>query len=448
MQRSFFARHSFFNYLERVQPQAAMLLLAVIGGLGLVGMLSPWDYNVLPAVPLLELAVLLLSLLVFPPKGRGAWAFMLFAGVYLVVTLVIATFVSHAHILDYLQAYKAFFYLGLLCCFIDKPLFKKEVLAKFFYVLVSLFLIKYGYSRVIDLGVWVSIRPGVFTENNFELVLLILLLYLVLPAVRWRFLAFAAVMLIIFLSGSRSAFLCFAVVYFFSVFRLGKSFIKQWLLLFPLLVLLAYGIVSDRMDISIGGGGGTTVQAPSMPAPEERQGSVTSPESADAGEQEPLTFRSFLERGASIDRVRFLLYFLDETEDWHWGNVLLGTQPLTPLSVQTCEDLSYWSELHSFSGDGSCYSVILHSYIIRVLYDHGVAGLLFLIVFTVYALRKSGYSWADTLCVLGVLLASSLSVSAFNSVFAVLSMIFYLSHERRADSDTLLKGSERTVQQV
>ena len=449
MQRRYSFRHDIIQSRKKGQSLVAILMMFLIVGLGVAGALSPWDYNVLPAVPMMELMVLLLSVLVFPPKSRQSWLFMLSAGAYLLATFIIAVIINDAHILDYVQAYKAFFYVALLCSFIDETLFKKGHVATFFYVVLLLFFLKYSYSRLLGLDSWVSQRPGIFTENNFELVLLILLLYLVLPVMRWRFLAFATVMLIIFLSGSRSAFLCFAVVYFFSVFRLGKSFIKQWLLLFPLLVLLAYGIVSDRMDISLGGGGsGTTVQAPSMPAPEAPQGSVTSPESGEAVEQEPLTFRSFLERGASIDRVRFLLYFLDETEDWHWGNVLLGTQPLTPLSAQTCEDLSYWSDLHSFSGDGSCYSVILHSYIIRVLFDHGVAGLLFLIVFTVYALRKSGYSWADTLCVLGVLLASSLSVSAFNSVFAVLSMIFYLAHERKADSDTLLKGSERTVQKV
>ncbi|WP_311066031.1 hypothetical protein [Halomonas sp. DWK9] len=448
MQRRYSFGHDIIQYRKKGQSLVAMLMMFLIIGLGIVGALSPWDYNVLPAVPMMELMVLLLSVLVFPPKSRLSWLFMLSAGAYLVATFIIAVIINNAHILDYIQAYKAFFYVALLCSFIGETLFKKEHVAKFFYVVLFLFFLKYSYSRLLGLDSWVSQRPGIFTENNFELVFLVLLLYLVLPVIRWRFLSFSTVMLIIFLSGSRSAFLCFAVVYFFSVFRLGKGFIKQWLLLFPLLIALAYGIVSDRMDISLGGGSDAASQTPSMPALEEGRSSVATPETGEVVEQEPLTFRSFLERGASIDRVRFLLYFLNETEDWHWGNVMLGTQPLTPLSVQTCEDLSYWSDLHSFSGDGSCYSVILHSYIIRVLYDHGVVGLLFLIVFTVYALRKSGYSWADTLCVLGVLLASSLSVSAFNSVFAVLSMIFYLSHERGASGDTLRENSERAVPPV
>ncbi|UTA78652.1 hypothetical protein J4377_11815 [Halomonas sp. XH26] len=428
--------NTLLTYRSKAQPLAAMLLMAVILVLGVVGVMSPWHYNILPAVPLLELAVLGVSALVFPPKSRSAWLFMLAAGGYLVVTLAIAQLMSGSHILDYVQAYKAFFYVLLLCSFIARPLFKQVQVVKFFYVLLGLFFLKYAYSRLIGLDAWVSQRPGIFTENNFELVLLILLLYLVLPVMRWRFVSIVAVMLIIFLSGSRSAFLCFLAVYVFSVFRVGKGFIKPWLLLFPLLVLLAYGIVNDRMDITLGSGADTAGENSSMPAIEEgrslsmeegRSPATTLDSDREVIEQ-PLTFRSFLERGASIDRVRFLLYFLDEVEGWQWWNVMLGTQPLTPLSTQTCEALSYWSDLYSFSGDGTCYSVILHSYIIRVLYDHGVLGLIFLVAFTVFALRKSGYSWADTLCVLGVLMASSLSVSAFNSVFAMLSMMFYLSY--------------------
>lgn len=428
-------------YRSKAQPLAAMLLMAAILALGVVGVMSPWHYNILPAVPLLELAVLGVSVLMFPPKSRSAWLFMLAAGGYLVVTLAIALLMSGSHILDYVQAYKAFFYVLLLCSFIGQPLFKPAQVATFFYVLLGLFFIKYAYSRLIGLDAWVSIRPGIFTENNFELVLLVLLLYLVLPVIRWRAISFITVMLIIFLSGSRSAFLCISAVYFFSIFRVGKGFIKPWLLLLPFLGALAYGIVNDRMDISLTSSGEGVAEHPSMPALEGGRAPAITPDSEGLAVEAPLTFRSFLERGASVDRVRFLLYFLDDAEGWQWWNVMLGTQPLTPLSTQTCEALSYWSDMYSFSGDGTCYSVILHSYIIRVLYDHGVLGLVFLVTFAAYALRKSRYSWADTLCVLGVLMASSLSVSAFNSVFAMLSMMFYLSYGRGEQIEAPVEAS-------
>lgn len=417
------------EYRKKGQGLLMKLLLFTVISLGVVGLMSPYHYNILPAVSILELVVLLLSVSVFPSKTRVALVFMLVAAAYLAITFAIAIFDTGTHILDYLQAYKAFFYVALLCSFIGEPLLKREYVAKFFYVLLALFFIKYLYSRLLGLDAWVSSRPGIFTENNFELVFLLLLFYLVLPDIRWKTLSFIVVMGIVFLSGSRSAFLCFLIIYFFSVFRVGKSYIKQWLLLLPVLILLGAGIVNDRMDITIGSPTSAPVAQPSIPplsgSPDALSG---------RGVEEPMTFRSFLERGASVDRIRFLLFFMDDTEHWHWWNAMVGTRPLTPLSEETCEALSYWSDMYSFSGDGTCYSVILHSYIIRVIYDHGVLGLLFLLGFTAYALRKSGYSWGDILCVVGVLLASSLSVSAFNSVFAMLSMIFFLSCQQTVQS--------------
>lgn len=408
---------------------AAKGLILLILALGVAGVLSPYEYNILPATSLLELAFLLLSVLVFPPQGVVSRLLMVFTIVYVGVTAFIAIVANGTHLLDYLQAYKAFVYVALLCSFISKELISVSNVSRFFYTLVALFLVKYLYSRIVGLDVWVSERPGIYTENNFELVFLLLMFYLVLPYVRWRVALFLVVMLIVFLSASRSALLCLLVVYFFSVFRVGKTFILRWLLMIPFLLFVGYGVVSDRMDISFGGsmGGGTTTSNAEPASPVLPGDNVPQNEDVNATGKD---FRSILEKGASIDRVRFLLYFLDDTESWRWWNYLLGTEPLTPLSVETCEALSYWNDLFSFSGDGQCYSVILHSYIIRVIYDHGLLGLIFLIGFTAFALRRSGYSWLDILCVVGVLLASSLSVSAFNSIFATLSLVFYLVIKR------------------
>lgn len=414
----------FLGYQAKCQELLSKLLVIVVLALGAVGVLSPYDYNVLPAVTILELAIVLLSISVFPPRNPISISFMLSAVAYLAVTFYVAFFLNNTHILDYIQAYKAFFYVALLSSFLGKTLFSKIYMARFFYALVFLFLAKYLYSRIIGLDVWVSSRPGIYTENNFELIFLLLLFYLVLPDVRWRTILFIAVMLIVFLSGSRSAFLCLLVVYFFSIFRVGKFYWKKWLMLLPVLLFVGAGVLNERMDISLGGTPSTQTGPPAI-VPGTSMGALGTP----VGPDGEMTFRSFLERGASIDRVRFLLLFLDNTHDWKWWNILLGTEPLTPLSDETCQALSYWSDMYSFSGDDTCYSVILHSYIIRVIFDHGVFGLLFLISFTAYGLRKSGYSWVDILCVLGVLLASSLSVSAFNSVFAILSMVFYFSRK-------------------
>ena len=427
----------FFECRLRSQGLLSQFLVLIVLALGVVGVFSPYDYNILPAVAVLELAVLLLSASVFPPKGRVSIFLMMSVVAYLLITFYVAVFLNNTNLLDYLQAYKAFIYVALLCSFIGKTFFSKIYVSKFFYVLVVLFLVKYLYSRVVGLDVWVGSRPGIYTENNFELIFLLLLFYLVLPDLRWRTVFFLVVMAIVSLSGSRSAFLCLLVVYFFSVFRVGGFYWKKWLLLLPFLLFVGFLVVNDRMDVSLG--------KPSTAA--EVQPAISPEASADipgvttVEKEQEMTIRSFLEQGASVDRVRFLLLFLDNVEDWQWWNVLIGTEPLTPLSDETCRSLSYWSDLYSFSGDETCYSVILHSYIIRVIFDHGVLGLFFLIGFTAYGLRKSGYSWVDVLCVLGVLLASSLSVSAFNSVFAVLSMIFYFSRKEVSEGKNIGSGN-------
>ena len=121
------------------------------------------------------------------------------------------------------------------------------------------------------------------------------------------------------------------------------------------------------------------------------------------------------------------MLFLDEIHDWKWYDYFLGTRALTPLSSETCSALAYWDDLHSYAGDGKCYSVILHSYILRVIYDHGVIGLLFLISFSIVALRKNNFSWNNIACVISTVLISSLSVSAFNSIFYTFALMLYIA---------------------
>ncbi|WP_216073902.1 hypothetical protein, partial [Acinetobacter baumannii] len=91
--------------------------------------------------------------------------------------------------------------------------------------------------------------------------------------------------------------------------------------------------------------------------------------------------------------------------------------PITALSPESCRSLSFYDVLFSYSGNGSCYSVILHSYFFRVIFDHGAFGLVLLFSFLAVALRKYGYSKMDVGVVIGILSASALSVSAMNSVF-------------------------------
>ena len=132
-----------------------------------------------------------------------------------------------------------------------------------------------------------------------------------------------------------------------------------------------------------------------------------------------------------IDRYKFLMMFIYDTSDWEWWRFLTGSTPLTPMSDYVCQKLSYYSRLFSHSGEGSCYSVILHSYILRVIFDHGLIGLGFLLYFVYQGLKSSGFTFQERVAVIGVVLVTSLSVSAMNNVYVVFALLLYFASNKR-----------------
>jgi hypothetical protein len=135
--------------------------------------------------------------------------------------------------------------------------------------------------------------------------------------------------------------------------------------------------------------------------------------------------------GGSVDltqnsRYKFFMVFLKETKDWSFFKFLIGSDRISPLSSAGCENLFYWQSLFSYKKDGSCYSVIFHSYILRVIYDHGLVALFFISTFIYRIIKVSGYSTKNAIVVLGVVIINGLSVSSFNSIYFILSLIFFL----------------------
>jgi len=128
----------------------------------------------------------------------------------------------------------------------------------------------------------------------------------------------------------------------------------------------------------------------------------------------------------SIDRFKFLNNFVIETKGWRLIDYIIGAPRLSPLSENVCDNLRYYSSLFSLSGDGSCYAVIFHSYILRAIFDHGVLGLLMLFYVVFYKLKISGYTQKDSLVFIAVLLLNGLSVSSFNSVYFVLVYVMFI----------------------
>lgn len=343
------------------------------------GIFYPAGYNFLPANSILESFLLFLVFLNFGTINKKISFFILLSGLYIIITSSLAVY-RNINILDYLMAYKSFIYIIILSFFVDKKIFDLNFVNKFFTILCLFFMVKYLYMNIL----LIDHRPGLFTENNFELMLLAIIFYLK-TILNDKVILFDIVMLFLLfiLSGSRSGIVIFAFVLFMIY---GIKFDKKMIFkifLFGLLLIIIYFIFLERS------GGAIDIN--------------------------------------KIDRFMFLTNFINDVSEWNFFDYLTGTQVLTPMSDQTCQNLSYYSSLFSYKNDGVCYSVILHSYILRAIYDHGILGLSFVFYFYYKALRISGYKFLQTLTFIGIPLLNSISVSAFNSIYFAFAILIVLS---------------------
>jgi hypothetical protein len=296
---------------------------------------------------------------------------------------------------DFIQAYKAYFYLLGLAFFVRRRLFDGPRLARVMTVLVAAFFVKYSYSQLLGLDP----RPGLYDENNFELFMLIGLFYVAFPYMgRKRHLLFVVLAVTVVLSGSRSGALGLLLLYIALYLRWRNRF---WPVHMLGLILVGYAVSK-------------------VFARREPQGLET------------------------VDRFHFLQIFLREVRPWPLWEFLTGSFPITPLSPGSCSELSFWTDLFSHSDPGVCYSVILHSYLLRAIFDQGLLGLGLLYALMWVALRRSGASLRDVVFLLGIMTVSGLSVSAFNNVYATIVFAVALGLDRGPDSAGALAEGTRS----
>ncbi|WP_411543441.1 hypothetical protein ACLAI4_06400 [Klebsiella pneumoniae] len=338
-------------------------------------------FLVISETSILELLFFLSSIFVLGRYGinRNALLISVISIGYLVYSLVTVLLITNANLLDFIQAYKSYYYLILLGCFYKKRIFSEKAILNLFNYILLVYLLKYCIDKYV-LGIE---RPTVLIENNFELILVILLYYLNNIIKRSPQLLQTFLMIILcFVSGSRSSFVALIIAIFFSLDK-NINFRKAIILmLVPLAGIIMLIVFQQRLELS----GGSSYEG--------------------------------------IDRYRFFLEFLSSTSQWEWWQFLTGSTALTPLSPMTCSNLGYYSTLFSYAGDGKCYSVILHSFILRVIYDHGFIGFMFLLFGIVFYLNK--FNLKHKLCIILILLATALSVSSLNNVYVAFSLIFFI----------------------
>ncbi|WP_212748120.1 hypothetical protein, partial [Pseudoalteromonas sp. S3178] len=84
--------------------------------------------------------------------------------------------------------------------------------------------------------------------------------------------------------------------------------------------------------------------------------------------------------------------FLKAISGWGWQEYLIGSQTLTAMPESVCTRLQYYQSLFSAGKPGVCYSVILHTYLTRAIFDHGFLGLLFIFLAVNQLLKLSDVS--------------------------------------------------------
>ncbi|EPF5080520.1 hypothetical protein ACSSTY_001000 [Vibrio cholerae] len=344
--------------------------------LSLSGIVSYNSYNLINADISFEVLILLSFLLIKKQISESAI-------IYLTVLYLIYSFfmsqIRGANEIDFLLAYKSFFYIIILSFFCGKDLFYEDDVKKLYHMLLVFFFIKYVLWHIISH----SDRPGLFSENNFE-ILFLLLLTIAIYRLNERLNLFEIMALtsIIFLSGSRSGSLAFLVMLIF-------LYIKE-ISLSTLIKLFMIGIISVGVGVIF-------------------------------------ILRMDINNLESIDRFVFLQSLLLSIKDFSIIEYFWGTKPLTTLPPVVCSQLSYYDVLFSKNNDGTCYSVVLHSYLLRTFYDHGIVG----IIFSFYALNRflirSNIEIRIRLATISIIFINGLSVSALNTVYCTLGLIILLS---------------------
>jgi hypothetical protein len=288
---------------------------------------------------------------------------------------------------DYLLIFKALIYL-LLLSLCSTKLFKIWQIKNFFKFLTLAFFIKYAIAKIV-FGI---ARPGLFTENNFELLLLNILYVLLvhqrthIPTLyKWSFYA------TILLSGSFSGIASLLVLHvFFMPPRGGATSIIRYT---GIIVLfgLGYFALSTRFES--------------------------------------------MEDVLAVDRLQFAKIFWNEVKGFSTFNWLFGAPIISPLSQPGCRSLIFYERLFSTGSANQCYSVVLHSFILRALYDHGIFGFFGIIYTTYHLIRRSFRERKIAIYIVAITVLNGLSVSSFNNTFFAFTMVLVVGVSNSAKKE-------------
>lgn len=348
----------------------ASIVVGVITSMPRIG-----DYTPLPMTTILD-AWIILFVVTSVIRGRTEmWGLFLLLAAYL-MTRILPALYADAPLEDFAQAYRWVLYLIAFSVAVGRKWGPVQPLVRLMWFLLTMSLLKGAVTYVLVPGD----RPGLMLENNFELPMFAGLVAVLYPHIgRRRWLAVVLLGGGTLLSGSRSGSLAFAVL---AVYALSQVPVKN-------IAVRYFTVIAVPIMLAI-----------------------------------PLWI--FSERAANstqLDRLNFLEVFLAETSQWGPVEWMFGTTPITPLSAGACFRLSYYQSLFSSEGDGSCYSVILHAFLLRVVFDAGIIGALLAFGVAWFMMRRAGVRVSLALALTGIAISNSVSVSGLNNPYVVFPIL-------------------------
>jgi len=286
-------------------------------------------------------------------------------------------FFDAKNLVDYLIIIKPLVYLALLYCLDFKSGIGKRGFTPFVKIIFFLFFVKYLFSVILGLNV----RPLLLRENNFELMFIFALycIFLFSPLKLGRLFHFF-VLGIVALSGSKSGLIIYLFLgILYSIYNLGiKS--RSIAIIITITIIIMIGLITKLPN-------------------------------------------SLLLEIQAVDRFAMAVVSWREFQGLSLIEWVLGKPFITPLMTSSCSALYFYPGLFSHAGDGSCYSVILHMFNFRAIYDYGLLGtlIIWLGVYDIFTRILKDRRMSIIITVTFML--NGFSVSSINSSFFLLTVI-------------------------
>lgn len=266
----------------------------------------------------------------------------------------------------------------------------RESYSTFFFYLIVVMALVY-LVKIILLG---SDRPTLYSENNYEIPS-ILIAYAIFQSLnkkdssyRGKITTYLSYFLAL-LSMSKSAIIEAVFVYF--KIKMNRMNARNFLILsfsIPVGLLLIYAVFSIRSTDGV------------------------------------------------VDRLQFLVVFLDLVRDFSLQEAMLGKGVANELPFSSCMQLKFWAS-RMFSDYSYCNSTAFFSFQLKIFYDFGLVGLLLCLgSWGCFLVRFYGAGLGSTIFL--IMFLCSLSVSGFNNSIIIWTIFLGLLVRRKTTQlDTL-----------